>query len=124
MSEAFEPASSLGIPQSQYVADVSIIDTTAHVEVPLGYFIKNPLTGNEVLRCPSYAFLVENHQGRKILFDLGLRKDTEAFPPVIRAGMAGLTMKAEKNIATILEDEHNIALADIGSIIWRYDGSI
>jgi hypothetical protein len=35
--------------------------------------------------------------------------------------MANLTMKAEKDIATILLEDGGLALADISSIIWRYD---
>lgn len=121
MAETHESVSSLGIPPSQYVVDVSVIDSTTHVEVPLGFFIRNPLTGHDTLNCPSYVFLIESHQGKRVLFDLGLRKDTVSFPPVIRSGMANLIMKTEKDVATILKDDGRLALADINSIIWRYD---
>ncbi|KAK2774063.1 hypothetical protein CKAH01_13286, partial [Colletotrichum kahawae] len=37
--------------------------------------------GYERFRLPSYAFLIENAEGRKVLFDLGLRKDWKNLTP-------------------------------------------
>ncbi|KAJ3534052.1 hypothetical protein NM208_g7712 [Fusarium decemcellulare] len=115
-----ESAPSLDIPASDQVVDVSIINSTADVRCPWGFFVKNPLPGHDMLECPSFVFLVQHPSGKKVLFDLGLRKDTEAFPPVIQEGMKGLHMKAEKDIAQILQEDGRIGLDGIDSIIWSH----
>lgn len=114
-----EPAPNLDIPPSQYVVDVSIIDSTAHVRCPWGFFVTNPLPGHEILECPSFVFLIQHPSGKRVLFDLGLRKDIEGFAPVIKQGMKGVYMKAEKDVAQILQEAGKLRLDEIDSIIWR-----
>lgn len=108
----------LNIPSSQHVVDVSVIDSTARIKVPTGFFIKDTVKGHEILECPAYSFLIQHSTGKKVLFDLGLRPDVKSFPPIIVKGMSSLDMSAEKGIATILEEE-GIAPGDIEAIIWR-----
>ncbi|CRG84048.1 hypothetical protein PISL3812_01389 [Talaromyces islandicus] len=114
----------LAIPPSQNVVDVSVIDSTANVQVDLGFFVKDPMPDHGTRQCPSYVFLIENNAGKKAVFDLGLRPDTESFPPIIRKGVNQLSMHAEKNIATILQEDGRVGLYEIGSIIlshWHPD---
>ncbi|KAM6536199.1 hypothetical protein FALCPG4_002212 [Fusarium falciforme] len=113
-------ANKVEIPPSQHVVEVSVINSTTFVRMPLGFFVKNPLPGHENLECPSFVFLVKHPSGKKVLFDLGLRKDTESFPPVIRQGMASLTMHSEKDVAQILQEDGGVALNEIDSIIWSH----
>ncbi|KAH8803591.1 beta-lactamase-like protein [Xylogone sp. PMI_703] len=120
MATKLEPVPDLGIPPSQHVVDVSIINTTTHVRGPLGFFVKDPLTGHETLECPSFAFLIQHPSGKKVLFDLGLRKDVESFPPVIREGMTDFSMVAEKDVAQILQEDGKVGLDEIDSIIWSH----
>ena len=121
MAQKLEPVPDPGIPLSQNVVDVCVINSTARIRCPLGFFVKDPLLGHETLDCPSYVFLIENSQGKKVLFDLGVRKDKESFPPVIRSGLAGLQIDVEKDIATILKEDGRILPGDIDTIIWRYE---
>ncbi|EXK76953.1 hypothetical protein FOQG_18318 [Fusarium oxysporum f. sp. raphani 54005] len=120
MATIGEPLPILEIPSSQHVVDVSVIDSTTDVRCPWGFFVKNPLPGHETLECPSFVFLVQHPSGSKILFDLGLRKDTEAFPPVIQQGMTMVQMKAEKDVAQVLQEDGKISLDEIDSIIWSH----
>ncbi|CAH0047343.1 unnamed protein product [Clonostachys solani] len=115
-----EPAPNLEIPPSQHVVNVSVIDSTANVRCPWGFFVKNPLPGHETLECPSFVFLVQHPSGKRVLFDLGLRKDIEGFPPVIQQGMKGMHMEAEKDIAQILKDSGKLSLDEIDAIIWSH----
>jgi hypothetical protein len=115
-----EPLLNLNIPPSQHTVDVCVIDSTADIRVPLEFFVKDPLPGHDTLKCPSYVFLIESPLGRRVLFDLGLRVDKVSLPPVIRKGIPGLIMDAERDIATILQGGR-YALDDIDSIIWRYE---
>ncbi|KAJ8132635.1 hypothetical protein O1611_g985 [Lasiodiplodia mahajangana] len=120
MANQVDSVLKLNFPPSQHVVDVSVINSTTHVRGPLGFFVKDPLPGHEILECPSFAFLVQNPSGKKVLFDLGLRKDTMAFPPLIREGMAAFAMKAEKDVAQILQEDSKVALNEIDSIIWSH----
>lgn len=119
MAQEPEFAPNLQIPLSQKVVDVSVINSTARIRCPLGFFVKDALPGHETLDCPAYVFLVENSEGKKVLFDLGVRTDKESLPPVIRSGLAGLQIDVEKDIATILEEEGRVLPEKIDSIIWR-----
>lgn len=108
----------LEFPSSERVVNVSVINSTARIRCPLGFFVQDPLPGHETLNCPAFVFLIEGPQGKKVLFDLGVRTDKESLPPVIRSGLAGLQMDAEKDVAKILQ-AHGISPAEIDSIIWR-----
>ncbi|KAI0425647.1 beta-lactamase-like protein [Xylaria sp. FL1042] len=120
MANKVDSVPKLNIPSSHHVVDVSVINSTTHVRGPLGFFVKDPLPGHETLDCPSFVFLIQHPSGKKVLFDLGLRKDTEAFPPIVRGGMAAFAMTAEKDVAQILQEDGKIALGEIDSIIWSH----
>ncbi|KIV97953.1 hypothetical protein PV10_01648 [Exophiala mesophila] len=89
--------------------------------------VQPTIEGHEILDCPSFSFLVKHPSGRKILFDLGTRKDWENFPPTILKIFKEhqLTAKVEKNVSEILE-EHGFAVSEgaIEAVIfshWHYD---
>src|SRR5436305_15345320 len=66
----------LKIPQSTTTVQVRIIDTTSHIsEVPTKTFFAPVIPGFTELDCPAYSFLIEHPSDRKLLFDLGVRKD-------------------------------------------------
>jgi hypothetical protein len=120
MANRVESIPRLEIPPSEHVVDVSVIDSTTFIQVPAGFFVENPLPGHETLECPAFVFLVQHPSGKKVLFDLGLRKDPESLPPVILEGMAqGVTAHAEKDVAQILRESNKVTLDEIDSIIWR-----
>lgn len=81
------------------------------------------IQGHDLLRCPAYSFLIEHPSGRKILYDLGTRKDWENLPPLVRGLLKhhGLTVKVQKNVAEILE-ESGISVAEgaIEALIWSH----
>ncbi|KAK3301788.1 beta-lactamase-like protein [Chaetomium strumarium] len=121
MADKIESAPKLELPASQHVVDVSIIDSTTFIRVPTGSFVENPLPGHESLECPAFVFLVQHPSGKKVLFDLGLRKDTESLAPVIHEGMAhGVIATVEKDVAQILQESGRVALHEIDSIIWSH----
>ncbi|OBT82489.1 hypothetical protein VE02_08162 [Pseudogymnoascus sp. 03VT05] len=85
-----------------------------------------PIPGFDVLPSfPSYSFLIEGPNGRKILFDLGIRPDWRKLAPIVvnRISNQGWDLGADKHIATILE-ENNQDLNEIEAIIlshWHWD---
>lgn len=68
--------STLELPRSSNIVNVSIIDTTNTISFPTDHFIAPRISGLETLTCNVFAFLIENTRtGTKVVFDLGVRKD-------------------------------------------------
>lgn len=116
-------APDLHIPQSKSTVSVRIIDTTSHISnVPLNLFVAPNIEGYDVLSCPAYSFLVEHpSSSRKLLFDLGVRKDHENLPPVLVSYMknANWGITVQKNVHEILL-ENGVSPDDIEAIIWSH----
>ena len=120
-----KPVPTLNIPPSDTACKVSIIDSTAFIKgIPLGLLTTPMIKGADFLDCPSFAFLVEHPSGRKVLFDLGVRKDWEHLAPGIVQFLKtnGWGIDVKKNVAEILE-ENGVKLDSIEAIVWRYESS-
>ncbi|KAI1375644.1 beta-lactamase-like protein [Hypoxylon crocopeplum] len=108
------------IPHPQSAVNVRVIDTTSRIVVP-NEFAANPVKANEFLDCPSYAFLIEHKSSRRLLFDLGVRKDYDKLPPAIQYYLeqSNATIEVEKDVHTILQD-HGVDPKSIEAIIWSH----
>ena len=98
-----------------------------HITMPAAFIFTPVLPGHELYRAPIWTFLVEHHAtGKKLMFDLGTRKDMENIPPafgklietVLAMPGAEYEMVVEKDVATQLK-EGGVALDDVGAVIWR-----
>lgn len=113
---------SLNIPDSRSIVNVHVINSTSRIKsIPFSVFVTPPYKGLDDLDCPAFSFLIEHvSSGRKILFDLGVRKDWENSPTVIvkriKDGQWKVTI--EKGVAEILQ-EGGVAPKDIEAIVWR-----
>lgn len=69
---------------------------------------------------PSWSFLIEHSSGRKVLFDLGVRKDWENMAPLIARMIKKNKwgVEVEKNVIEVLE-EGGVKRGDIEAIVWR-----
>lgn len=69
---------------------------------------------------PSFSFLLEHSSGRKLVFDLGIRKDYQNYAPKIAEYIPTTKYQIEvtKNVIDILEEE-GIKGEDIEAVIWR-----
>jgi glyoxylase-like metal-dependent hydrolase (beta-lactamase superfamily II) len=88
----------------------------------MGGMVSHTLKGHTWLQCPSYSFLIEHPlSGRKVLFDLGVRKDFENLAPAVTNWFkeSETTCSVEKDITTILE-EGGVKADEIESIIWSH----
>lgn len=112
--------SSLNIPPSPHTVQVSIIDTTASIQVTADRFLSPRVDGLATLNCNAFAFLIENpRSGRRVLFDLGLRKDWHNLArPQYERIKTTFKLSVEKNVADILT-ENGVPLESVDSIIWR-----
>ena len=116
------PAPDLHIPISKAVVQVSIIDTTARIDgIPTDGFLLPNVTGYDYLSCPAFSFIIEHSAGKKVLFDLGVRKDWENFSPALYKRLTSYSWQivVQKDVRDILEEE-KIDLQEIDAIIWRF----
>lgn len=100
----------------------AVINTTSWISLPTKLFFEPPIKGFDELSVPSYSFLVEHPSGRKLLFDLGVRKDWGNLSPAT-LGMIGQIRPAEidvkKGVREQLE-EHGVSVSSIEGIIWSH----
>ena len=112
----------LHIPDSEFTVDVYIIDTTSYMrKLPFSMFMEPHIKGLDYLNSPAFSFLVDHpSNGRKVLFDLGVRKDWKNLAPTIadRIRGGGWQVTVEKDVAEILQ-EGGVEPGDVEAIIWR-----
>ncbi|KAI9689758.1 MAG: hypothetical protein M1822_009640 [Bathelium mastoideum] len=95
---------------------------TSWIELPLSTFFEPEIPGKTHLTSPSYSFLITHRpSNRKVLFDLGVRKDwTNMAPRVVKhIQNSGWTVSISHNVADILTT-HNVPLDDIEAIVWSH----
>ena len=101
---------------------VRIVNTTSQITMPVSVLMKPPMPYFDTLRhIPSWSFLIEHPSGRKVLFDLGVRKDWENMAPAIvkMVKKAKWGVEVEKNTIQVLE-EGGVQGKHIEAVIWRY----
>ncbi|EXJ63197.1 hypothetical protein A1O7_03644 [Cladophialophora yegresii CBS 114405] len=118
-----KPAPALNIPPGAS-AKVRIINSTATIQAPVGVFMYPEIRGHELLHVPAFSFLVEQpSSGRKILFDLGCRKDWQNFPPAVQKVINGPGWKVDvqKSVSEILQENGvDVAAGAIEAIVWSH----
>jgi hypothetical protein len=127
MEETLAPARglfSLNIQTTNYAVTVKIINTTTYIKGPgIANLLYPHIKGHDTYRGPSYAFLIEHElkgSTRRLLFDLGMRKDWHKLSPVIVSSIEAQnwSIHVENSVAEVLEDG-GVNRADIEAIIWR-----
>ena len=89
--------------------------------------VDSPYEGHDSLDCPSFSFLIEHPSGRRVLFDLGTRKDWENLPPALLKIFHdhSLDAKVDKNVSEILEEHgYKVNEGAFEAVIfshWHYD---
>lgn len=111
--------SALHLPAGDSRCLVYAIDTTCNLTVPADTLVEPVIKGHELMNFPTVSFLIVHEQsGRKILFDLGCKKDFWDLPPpissVIDAKVPGI--KVDKSLSDVLE-EGGIDLNDLEAAI-------
>lgn len=69
---------------------------------------------------PSLCFLIEHGSGRKLVWDLGIRKDYQNYAPSIATYIptTNYDIQVKKNVIDILE-ENGIPGNEVEAVIWR-----
>lgn len=112
----------LGIPSSTSTITVRAIDVSPGAIIPAAYFTAPVLPGREFMTVPCYAFVIEHaSKDKRVMFDLGPRKDTENYAPAILELLKpanGFKFEIEKDVTEVLV-EGGISLESIQTVIWR-----
>ncbi|KAH0842478.1 hypothetical protein AYO21_10781 [Fonsecaea monophora] len=107
----------LNIPHSLSTVSVSVIETTSRIIAKTNIVVQPHIQGHDEFNCPCYSFLIDHKgTGKKILFDLGIRKDPENLSPRTYAFTKAMTIVSEQNVADILGDK----VSEISEIIWSH----
>ncbi len=105
------------------VASLSMFDTTSTIDkVALHYVVEPTMTNvSHMPKMNCWSFLIENDSGRKVLYDLGIRKDWHNYAPVVsnRLKASGWDIRVEKNMTEVL-GEAGYKGEDFEAVIWRY----
>lgn len=118
------PFSKFDIPAGQPIASIKLINTVNFGPAVLKGLMGPPIPHVTTLgpgASPSLSFLVEHSSGRRVVWDLGIRKDWHNHAPVIANYIPtrNYTIEVEKNVIDILEEE-GIKGDSIEAVIWRY----
>ncbi|KAJ7772627.1 beta-lactamase-like protein [Mycena maculata] len=119
--EAYASFQDFGIPSSDATVEVRAFNVGNATLVGAAHaFILPVLPGHENVSFPLFAFLVE-HNDKRFMFDLGMRKDPLNFAPSIASGFASgiFILDSPKDITELLEDG-GIPLASIDTVIWSH----
>ena len=103
---------------SGHTVRVRMIDPAAVMTVKAELFVKPVQKGHELLNLTCVAFLIEHEpSGKKVMFDLGVRKDYWNLAPVIqkRLGAAIPSLRVDRDTREVLR-ENGISLESIGKL--------
>lgn len=106
------------VPDSDHTVRVKLLDTTTYLTGIAKVFVDPVVAGHETFSFNDFAFLIENeHLGKKVMFDLGTRKDYWNLAPSVQQifGVDSVItgMRVDKNVSEILT-EGGIDLSKIG----------
>ncbi|KAJ6517365.1 beta-lactamase-like protein [Mycena vitilis] len=112
-----------GIPPSAATVDVRVFNVGNVTFVNGFHQIVAPVVpGHESITVPMFSFLVEHKSSQKrLMFDLGMRNDTENFAPSVEPFFTTGIARVEipKGITELLQDG-GIGLESIDAVIWSH----
>ncbi|KAL7967568.1 beta-lactamase-like protein [Trichoderma sp. SZMC 28014] len=115
-------SSPLTLPAGDVSVNVAFICNALLSGLPMSRFSKPNIRGLETLQqIPSFSFFIEHPSGRRLMFDLGPRKDLENLSPMLTKRMAKAGWEAEvtQEVPEILE-QHDIPIQSIENVIWSH----
>ncbi len=91
------------------------------VAVPVKLLFDGHNDSKEVIECPDWSYFLIHENGTKIVWDLGLLKDLEQYPPSILSYCYEYEPIApEKNAAEYLQQEHGFKPEEVDYVIFSH----
>ncbi|KAH8695628.1 beta-lactamase-like protein [Talaromyces proteolyticus] len=115
-------ACQIQFPRSISTVRVRLIDTTGVMVSRSKPLIQPEEPMLEYLNIYVAAFLVEHKpSGKKIMFDLGIRKDYWNYPAILQKRLSEVipALRVEKDVTEILK-ENGIQLDEISTVVWSH----
>lgn len=113
----------VNIPDGQSTVRVKVIDNGARIRGSLSLFLEPDILKDMSGSGPAFVFLVEHEKsGRRILFDLGIRKNFDEYTPFVREYHKMFQFEMGEEISDFLQDR-GVALETIEAIVWRWANS-
>ncbi|KAE8382664.1 beta-lactamase-like protein [Aspergillus bertholletiae] len=112
----------LSVPPLGETVSVRIIDSTSYITISADFILSPHLPDFDTIhRIPCLVFLIEHPSGRKLLFDLGIRKDWQNLAPVVanRVKELPVSINVEKSTLEVLADG-GVREEDLEGIIWSH----
>jgi hypothetical protein len=109
------------LPRGDIVVSVSLVNPVNFGPAVLSRFMAPAVPGLEKFQSsPSHSFLLEHPSGRRLVFDLGIRKDYQNYAPKIAAYIptTKYNIEVEKNVVEILE-AGGVPAESVEAVIWR-----
>ena len=109
------------LPRGREAISVKMINPVNFGPAIIKRFMEPPVPGVEKKKPgPVLTFLLEHSSGKKLVFDLGIRKDYHNYAPVIAEYIptTNYDIRVTKNVVDILE-ENGIHGEEIDAVIWR-----
>lgn len=112
---------SVRLPPGDQTVTVKLINPVNFGPAQIHRFMAPPVPELETFATsPSLCFLLEHPSGRRLVWDLGIRKDFENYSPSIEAYLptTGYTITIDKSVAEILQ-EGGVGVDSVEAVIWR-----
>lgn len=110
------------LPAGEDTVTVKLINAVNFGPAILNRFMAPPVPSvtTHKTHSPSLCFLIEHGSGRKLVWDLGIRKDFDNYAPSIATYIptTNYDIQVKVNVIDILE-ENGIRGNEIEAIIWR-----
>nr|POE50733.1 cytochrome p450 monooxygenase mpade [Quercus suber] len=95
--------------------------STSRINIPIMPFLQPSYTGKDRLLGPSFSFLIEHPSHKRILFDLGVRKDFDKLPTYPEFVKNEWKIQVTEDVATTLKKHHvDVDGGAIDAIIWSH----
>jgi hypothetical protein len=113
--------SSITLPSGHKTITVKLINPVNFGPAILSRFMAPAVPGLDTFKTsPSHSFLLEHDSGRKLVFDLGIRKDYQNYAPKIAQYIptTNYDVQVSKNVVEVLQ-EGGIKANEVEAVIWR-----
>jgi hypothetical protein len=122
----------LSLLSASTTVEVQVIDTTSEMRNILSSTLFQPdINGWHTWNGRCYSFLIihtDSHDGtRRVVFDLGMRKDCKSLMPGVMQTMegwaeqSGFSIKVDKDVSEVLSG-NGADLREFEAVIWRFVG--
>uniref|UniRef100_A0A8H7K5V9 Metallo-beta-lactamase domain-containing protein n=1 Tax=Bionectria ochroleuca TaxID=29856 RepID=A0A8H7K5V9_BIOOC len=114
--------SNLSLPAGNVSVDVALFCNAVLSGLPMSRFLKPNIRGLETLeQVPSFSFFIQHPSGRRLLFDLGPRKDVSNLSPIVtrRMSQAGWKVAVKDDVPDILK-QNGVPPESIENVVWSH----